>query len=115
VVAAAVEAFSRNASSLPGDLWAGVGPAIGLCCYQVGREVASAVTEACPDGADLVQRRNGALYLDLPGVVQAQLGAAGVSQVEMAGLCTACNTEEWFSHRAERGHTGRFGALVMLE
>jgi copper oxidase (laccase) domain-containing protein len=62
----------------------------------------------------VVQQRDGALYLDLPGAVRAQLGAAGVSQIEMADLCTACHTEEWFSHRAEQGRTGRFGALVML-
>jgi len=46
--------------------------------------------------------------------VRAQLAAAGVQQIEMAHLCTACHTEEWFSHRAEHGRTGRFGALIML-
>jgi copper oxidase (laccase) domain-containing protein len=29
-------------------------------------------------------------------------------------LCSACNTGDWFSHRAERGQTGRFGALIAL-
>lgn len=114
IAAAAVAAFARHAGSQPGDLWAGVGPAIGSCCYQVDTKTASAVAEACPEGANVVQKGDGTLYLDLPGAVQAQLRAAGVEQIEMADLCTACDTEEWFSHRAEQGRTGRFGALAML-
>ncbi len=115
VVPAAVAAFARHAGSSPAELWAGIGPTIGPCCYQVGPEVAGAVTAVCPEGAEVIERRDGSLYLDLPGAVEAQLAAAGVKQVERAGLCTACHTDEWFSHRAERGRTGRFGVLVMLE
>jgi YfiH family protein len=119
VVPAAVAAFTHHIGSRPGDLWAGVGPAIGPCCYQVEPDMAEAIARACPDEADVIQQRDGAqrdvgLYLDLPGAVRAQLKAAGIGQVEMANLCTACHTKEWFSHRAEHGRTGRFGALVML-
>jgi len=115
VVKAAVQAFVRHVGSHPADLWAGVGPAIGPCCYQVRPEMATAVARACPDSVKVVQERNSALYLDLPRAVQAQLESAGVGQVEISGLCTACHTEEWFSHRAEGGRTGRFGVLAMLE
>jgi copper oxidase (laccase) domain-containing protein len=41
--------------------------------------------------------------------------AAGVSQIERSGICTACHVDEFFSHRAERGRTGRFGAIIMLD
>jgi YfiH family protein len=115
VVAAAVDAFVRHAGSEPGDLWAGIGPAIGPCCYEVGPEVVEAVQRASANGNRLAEKRDGALYLDLPGAVAAQLRASGVSRVEPSHLCTACRTDEWFSHRAERGRTGRFGMLAMLE
>lgn len=114
VVAAAVAALVRQVGSLPGDLWAGLGPAIGPCCYEVGPEVAATVLRACPEGARVVHERDGALQLDLPGAVRAQLLAAGVGRVEMAGICTACRNDEWFSHRAEHGRTGRFGVVAML-
>jgi len=42
------------------------------------------------------------------------LEQAGVSHIEEAGLCTACATEDWYSHRAEKGRTGRFGAIIAL-
>jgi YfiH family protein len=115
VVEAAVAAFVRHAGSRPEDLWAGIGPAIGPCCYEVGPEVATAVARACPSEASVVNADNGTRRLDLPGAVRAKLNAAGVTQVETSGICTACRTDEWFSHRAEHGRTGRFGALVMLE
>jgi len=42
------------------------------------------------------------------------LEAVGVGQVEVAGLCTACRSDEFFSHRAEKGRTGRFGVVAVL-
>jgi len=110
----AVRTLVEHVGSDPADLWAGVGPAIGPCCYEVGPDVIPSITQASPRGVQVLHRRNGALYLDLPGLVRAQLQAAGVNQIEMANLCTACHTDEWFSHRAEGGQTGRFGVLVTL-
>ncbi len=114
IAAAAVEAFVRHARSQPEDLWAGIGPAIGPCCYEVGQEMVQTISRVKPQRAGVLQQRNGRSYLDLPGLVQAQLTAAGIKKIVASGICTACHTEEWFSHRAENGRTGRFGALVML-
>lgn len=114
IVRAAVDAFIRHAGSRPEDLWAGIGPAIGPCCYRVGPEVIAAV-EATHVSPLPVHHRDDGLYLDLPGAVRAELEALGVRRIEASGICTACHTDEWFSHRAEGGRTGRFGVLVMLD
>jgi copper oxidase (laccase) domain-containing protein len=37
---------------------------------------------------------------------------AGVKQVEIAGICTATNLDDWYSHRGEKGRTGRFAAVI---
>jgi YfiH family protein len=113
IAAAAVEVFVRHVGSRPGDLWAGIGPAIGPCCYEVGEEMVQTIYQVSPEEG-VLQQREGKLYMDLPSLVQAQLAAAGVEQIITSGICTACHTEEWFSHRAENGRTGRFGALAML-
>ena len=47
-------------------------------------------------------------------LVRRNLQRAGVEMIEIAGLCTAERTDEWFSHRAEKGRTGRFGAVLCL-
>jgi copper oxidase (laccase) domain-containing protein len=62
------------------------------------------------------------LLPDLEGQTRFDLGLAnelalreaGVESIERAGLCTACHVDDWYSHRAENGCTGRFGALVAL-
>lgn len=113
-VGATVRAMTTRLGSDPADIWAGIGPTIGPCCYEVGPEVVNAVRAACPDGADLARIVNGRVYLDLPGAVRAQLSAAGVQKVEDSGLCTSCRVDEFFSHRAEHGRTGRFGVVVEL-
>jgi YfiH family protein len=115
ITQAAVEAFAQRVGSPALDLWAGIGPAIGPCCYEIGLDTAEPISHICPDGVQVLHERENRLFLDLPGLVRAQLEAAGVSHVEMSGMCTACHTDEWFSHRAENGRTGRFGALAMLE
>ena len=51
---------------------------------------------------------------DLWRANQFQLENQGVNQIEIAGICTACHLEDWFSHRGEKGKTGRFGALIAL-
>lgn len=115
IAATAVRTFVHHVGSRPEDLWAGIGPAIGPCCYAVEPTVSAIITPAIPPAAEVFQKRNGILYLDLPALIRAQLAVAGVHQIEMANICTACHTDEWFSHRAERGRTGRFGVLIMLQ
>jgi len=113
-IGATVRTMTERLSCDPTDLWAGIGPTIGPCCYVVGSEVAAAVEGACPSGANVVRYVNGRIYLDLPAAVRAQLRAVGVEQIEDADLCTACRVDEFFSHRAEHGHTGRFGVVMEL-
>ncbi len=118
VVAGTVEATVRTMAERlgcdPANLWAGIGPTIGPCCYEVGPETVTAVQGACPPGAGVARRVNGRVHLDLPAAVGAQLRAAGVGEIEAAGLCTACHVDEFFSHRAEHGRTGRFGVAMEL-
>ena len=56
-------------------------------------------------------------HLDLWAANAQALREAGLAaaQIEIGGLCTACRRDEFFSHRAEGGKTGRFGALIGLQ
>jgi YfiH family protein len=111
----AVQAMVNDLGCLPADILAGVGPSIGPCCYEVGREVVDATRRAFADVDGLLMpRANGRWHLDLWAANRRQLADAGVQHIEVAGICTACHTDEWFSHRAERGKTGRMGALIGL-
>jgi len=114
VVPATVQALGSTFGSRPEDVWAGIGPAIGPLHYSVGIEVVEAIQATLPEGAQAATHRDGHWMMDLPAALEVQLRAVGVTQVEQSGLCTASRVDEWYSHRAEAGRTGRFGVLVML-
>ena len=103
---------------LPGPLsdWtAWVGPAIGVCCYEVGEEVAEQVIAASgPAGGPevAVPGPNGRPHLDLPGVAARQLRAAGVGRVLGLVRCTRCDEERLFSYRREGKGGGRNLAFI---
>jgi len=111
-----VQAMTSAFGTQPGDVVAGIGPAIGPCCYEVGKDVAQAISEAFPESASrlLEARGQDRWHLDLWAANHEHLLRAGVTQVEVAGICTACHMDEWYSHRAEQGRTGRIGALLGL-
>lgn len=115
VVGASIRTMMGDLGCTPGDIWAGIGPTIGPCCYEVGTDVAGEIASACPPGAEVVHSVNGSVHADLPAAVEAQLRAAGVERIEHAHLCTSCRVDEFFSHRAEDGRTGRFGVVIGLE
>jgi polyphenol oxidase len=111
-----VETMTRAYGCQPADIQAAIGPSIGPERYQVGEEVVAAVQEHFGTTDDLVRRNpdDGSAYLDLWAANRLDLERAGVEQIEIAGICTASNTDEFFSHRAENGRTGRFGTVISL-
>ena len=100
----------------PVDIEAGIGPSIGPDCYQVGEEVVEAVERCCGTTRGLLKRDpvDGSAWLDLWACNRLLLERAGVVRIELAGICTACHLDEFYSHRAEAGRTGRFCAVMTL-
>ena len=110
-----VQAMQAAFGTEPEALAAGIGPAIGPECYQVGPEVVEATAQVFGGTDGLVHRAgDGSAYLDLWAANRIALERAGVRQIEGAGICTASHTDEFFSHRAEHGKTGRFGVMIAL-
>ncbi len=113
---AAVRAMQQEFGCSPADLVAGVGPAIGPCCYEVGPEVVKVIraSHRHPDRLIAPGPQAHTALLDLWEANAQQLHDAGVTQVEVAGLCTSCHRETFFSHRGDRGRTGRFAAFIAI-
>ncbi len=115
VSSAAVKAMTEHYGTKAGDIQAAIGPSIGVDHYEVGPDVIGQVNSAFGTRAgELIQMHDGKTHLDLWAANRMQLEQAGVEQIEVAGLCTACHLDDWFSHRAEKGKTGRFGTLIAL-
>jgi polyphenol oxidase len=115
VAKATLKAMQEHYGTDPRDVCAAIGPAIGPDHYEVGADVAEQVCATFGQRAESLLKPRGERYhLDLWQANRLQLEDAGVLQLETAEICTACNLEDWFSHRAENGRTGRFGTLIGL-
>ena len=111
----AVLAMQKRYGSNPADIMAAIGPAIGPDHYEVGEDVITQVQESFGDEADsLLEQHAGSVHFNLWKANQHLLAEAGLQKIEIANICTACHTEDWFSHREEKGSTGRFAALLAL-
>ncbi|MBS2030577.1 MAG: peptidoglycan editing factor PgeF [Deltaproteobacteria bacterium] len=108
-----VEALVAKGASAA-KMQAVLGPCIRRCCYEVSEELAQRFARAFGDA--VVDRTHEKPHLDIALASRLALEQAGVlpSAIEDLGLCTACDSEQFFSHRRDRGQTGRMLAFIAL-
>ncbi len=110
----------------PADLYVGMSPTIGPCCFEVG-EIVRAAFEGNPIAREhghftTVNAVNSAgetyasLRLDLAASNRSLLLSTGVPEqhIETSDICTGCDRENFFSSRMEKGKTGRFATVLGL-
>jgi hypothetical protein len=102
-VALLVERFCAD----PEELLAAVGPSIGPCCYEVDPDLAERFRAAF--GPSVANSSPSQPRLDLWLANERTLRSAGLRarNVEVLGRCTSCDPERFYSHRRDRGQTGR--------
>jgi YfiH family protein len=142
IVEKGVGEMRRYFGSRPHDLEVAIGPGVHNCCYTVGEEVrdkfhsqfayAPALSHEVKE-SDPVREKYPMLFLtarapghsklpvniflDLVEANRRQLLAAGVGRknIDASPLCTSCQTDLLFSHRAEKGITGRMLGVVGIK
>jgi len=117
---AAVQKMQEVYGSDPADILAGVGPCICQSCYEVGPEVAEAFLKDWPEAVCseiLMAKPDGKYLLDLKLANAACMEAAGIlpEHIGIADVCTCCNPELLFSHRASKGRRGNLAAFLCLK
>ena len=134
IVLATIDAMRENFGSSPRNIYVGIGPTIGPCCYEISQTVQDLFmgTQDFDDSPTLPQYRSlvresavfstvqlpdkDSLRLDLWETNRRQLLMAGLlpEHIEVAAICTSDNVNQFFSHRAEHGKTGRFPMIMAL-
>lgn len=110
----AVRALQHASGADPAEVLAAIGPSIGRCCYEVSAELAAAFrAQFGPEAAD-DPARNPKPHLDLRYCVERSLLQAGVPEerIEQVEGCTYCDIDAYFSHRRDKGRTGRHLAFI---
>ena len=115
-----VELMREQYGSRPEDLVAAIGPSICQSCYEVSKDVIEKFQEAFDERfwPELFYEKDGGKYqLNLWRANELGFLEAGVraERIAAAGVCTCCNPELLFSHRASRGRRGNLGAFLMLK
>jgi hypothetical protein len=98
----AVAAMRQRFGTDPAVVEAAIGPGIGVCCYEVGPEVAARFGH------------RGRAHIDLAQANRAQLEAAGIGadRIHCAGLCTMCNARDFHSFRRDGEAAGRMYSFI---
>jgi YfiH family protein len=111
-----VEMLEKAFGCSPSTMHVGIGPSIGPCCYEVGLDVALQFKNIYGKGI-CFKGSNNKIYCNLWEANRMQLIEAGLPEenIEIAKICTSCNSRYFFSERKEKGKTGRFGAGIMIK
>jgi YfiH family protein len=111
IVAATVRELATHWNTRPENIRAAIGPSIGVCCYEVGPDVAHRFRTWIPG----MENAAGRVHLDLRAVNEKQLRALGVNDVWKSGECTYCTADKFFSFRRDREQAGRMVSFIGLQ
>ena len=106
-----IERMTKEFGSDPAKMKAAIGPSICQSCYEVSEDVARQFPNCFA-----ISKGNGKYLLDLQGANRAIMAEAGipVSQIQLPNLCTCCNPDLLFSHRATKGKRGGMAAFLEI-
>lgn len=108
-----VDVFTDGYNCKKEDILAAIAPSIGVCCFEVGDEVAEIFFEKFGD--DVLEKHE-KWHVNLQKAIYIELKNSGISEknITMANICTSCNSELLFSHRASKGKRGNLAAIMEL-
>ena len=116
-------AMKREFDTNPHDVIAAIGPSICQDCYEISEDVAEQfikefATAEDPKASDiLVDKGKGKYQLDLWECNRRVMTEAGIpdENISVTNICTCCNPDKLFSHRASHGKRGNLGAFMMIK
>ena len=114
-----LETMRREFGTLPEDVICAIGPSICQDCYEVSEDVAEEfIREFSSHSGEILENKgNGKYQLDLWRANEIVLLQAGIKQehLSVTDVCTCCNPQILFSHRASHGKRGNLGAFLSLK
>jgi len=111
-----VKTMVHSFGSQPEDIRVAVGPSIGQCCYEVDNRVVQPIQSTFKIITEemIFDKKNGHYDINLKKINQKILIHAGIlpNHIEISSYCTSCDNDLFFSHRKEKGKTGRMAAWI---
>lgn len=115
IVPKTIQKMQKELSCNTKNILISIGPCIHQDCYEVGKEIVQESKEYSYNYA--IKEEKGRYYLDLLSIIYKQLNDLNImdKNLETLPYCTACNTDKFYSYRAEQNSCGRFAGVIMLK
>lgn len=114
-----IQTFLAHFHSQPEDIWMGIGPSIGFCCYEVDTPVMEVFANhpLLANTAVIKPTAPGKYHIHLQEVNRILAQAEGILQEHMidSNLCTNCHKDLFFSHRGHKGKRGLLASLIQID
>lgn len=110
-----VEKMVKEFGSKRENIQAVIGPAISMCCYNVGEDVYEKLKATVSNDRGLFEFKNGNIFVDLKNINRQQLEEIGIEAIDVCPYCTVCDNDMFFSYRKENAATNRHSAVLKLK
>lgn len=116
IVEVVIKKMVNHYGSNVGNIIAAIGPSIGVCCYEIGKDVELLFKDKYSN-QEIISKRDGKLFLDLWHVNRINLLNAGVKEenIYLSNFCTGCNLDTLYSYRKEKGTKNRMITAIKLK
>ena len=106
-----------NLGSNPSDLKAAISPSLGQCCFEVDKDVADMFINTDIKYKDFMIKKGEKYHFDLWGINKYNIIREGMKEenIEVAGMCTKCRNDLFFSHRGQKGKRGLMSGIIMMK
>lgn len=116
IAAETVEEMGKRFGSRPENIHAAIGPNIGACHFETDADVPQALRSAFgPEMESYIRPQGDKFYVDLKAVNAWVLRQAGVTNIDVSGDCTVCQSDRFWSHRVTQGRRGSQGAVIVCK
>ena len=107
----------KDLSSNPSDLKAAISPSLGQCCFEVDKDVADLFISTDIKYKDFIIIKGEKYHFDLWGINKYNMIKEGMNEknIDIAGLCTKCHNDLFFSHRGQKGKRGLMSGIIKMK
>ena len=112
-----IEYMAENFDCKAENMIAGIGPSIGSCCFNIGKDTAEKLSASFNYSSEVILYENDQYRADLKQANFEQLMSMDIKadNIEVSTICTSCSNNEFFSYRADGRDTGRFSTFLLLK
>lgn len=96
-----------------GDILAAIGPSNRVETYEFSHQDLEPIQRVF-SGNQIIREKSNKWYVDVVKGCKLKLQGCGVSKIDDCGINNSLNLKEFYSYRAERPQTGRFGAFIAM-